>query len=64
MKGAVRATPRTVLTQPHTSQPRKADTNTAHSVPAQVAAPTAAHGTARPAGALTSSTGALPSRTA
>ena len=30
IKGAVRATPRTAFTQPQASQPRKAETTTAH----------------------------------
>ena len=62
--GAVRATPRTALIQPHTSQPRNADTSTAHNMPAQMASGTWAQSTCRPAGTDSSTTGALPSSVA
>ncbi len=60
----MRATPRTALTQPQTIQPMKAETITAHSVPAQIATGTARQSTASPAGRLSSTTGRLPASVA
>ncbi|MDZ4143887.1 MAG: hypothetical protein U1D29_05030 [Burkholderiales bacterium] len=64
MNGAVRATPRTALTQPHTSQPRNADTVTDHSSPTQTAALAEPQGADRPAGSVASTMGMLPSSVA
>src|SRR3990172_4951808 len=47
MSGALRATPRTALTQAHTSQPRNADTTAAPNMPSHMPAGSCASGAAR-----------------
>src|SRR5258706_8324233 len=60
MSGALRATPRTELTQTHTSQPKNADTTAAQTMPSQTPTGTAASGAARNEGSVARTSGGAP----
>src|SRR5690606_86968 len=62
--GAVRATPRTALTQPQTSQPTKADSTTVNSSAIQIHGSSAIQSMRNPTGAVSTTIGSAPSSVA
>jgi hypothetical protein len=64
ISGAVLPTPRCSFTQPHTSQPRKADTSEAHRSRPQCSKPSCAQGTSIAVGRPASTSSGLPAKVA